>query len=175
MEREGKIRSTTTISLFIKLWLIINDRKFSAKIVFLSHVINQPAVFLRIRVLRLGRSVARSRAEDRGELSDGQSRAGAEWQVDSRAHRIDANLTSPVGRLGTQASPRLPWSRPGGVPREPFLPRFLCPTAHGTGPMAMALAQLHDKSPVDETVVHVLYHEVTNPYAVDGAQHGARS
>ena len=128
-----------------------------------------------ICVLRLGRSGARSRAEDRGEVSDGQSRAGAEWQVDSGAHRIDANLTSPVGRLGTQASPRLPWSRPGGVPREPFLPRFLCPTAHGTGPMAMALAQLHDKSPVDEAVVHVLYHEVTNPYAVDGAQHGARS
>ena len=71
------------------------------------------------------------------------------------------------------ASPSLEQAR--GVPREPFLPRFLCPTAHGTGPMAMALAQLHDKSPVDEAVVHVLYHEVTNPYAVDGAQHGARS
>jgi len=32
-------------SLFVWLWLVVNDRKFSAGTVFFSHT-NQPAVFL---------------------------------------------------------------------------------------------------------------------------------
>ena len=34
-----------TVSLFVWLWLVVNDRKFPAEIVFFSHI-NQPAVLL---------------------------------------------------------------------------------------------------------------------------------